>query len=111
MSRRFLLVAALVVVGPSVAVAGPSKAWTAAKKLKAGAVTKGIQEIEVTGESKKAYFGWIGKDVLVLSKPFDDRAVIEKAIRSKGGGATGKLVAKIDTGATMWFAAMKEQVI
>jgi len=212
MSRRFLLLAALVVVAPDLAIAAPSKAWTAAKKvhvdapyiagidvasakqselfkkffpvllkkepavgstldllkqqcdfdpfaainsiavvmddrnggdakgtfylamngwdsakvaacaqklaksinkeLTIGTLSKGVQEFQVTGESDKYFLGWIGKDVIVISKAgMNDRAVLEKSLRSKGGGAAAKLVGKIDTGATLWFAAIKEQAI
>jgi hypothetical protein len=81
------------------------------KDLTAGPVKKGIQELTVKGESKKLYLGWIGKDVLVFATDPFDRAIVEKAITSKGGGTTGGMAAKIDTGATIWMAVIKEQQI
>jgi hypothetical protein len=57
------------------------------------------------------YLGWIGKNVLVVATDPGDRALVEKAITSKGGGATGAMAAKIDTSATVWMAVIKEQQI
>lgn len=81
------------------------------KDLTVGPVKKGIQELTMKGESKKMYLGWIGKDVLVVATDPSDRALVEKAIKSKGGGTTGTMAAKIDTSATIWMAVVKEQQI
>jgi hypothetical protein len=90
---------------------GKKIAATEKKELKPGPVKKGIQEIEMVGESKKIYLGWIGKDVLVFATKPDDKKFVEKMLRGKGGGKAGKLAAKLDTSSTVWMAVIKEQDI
>jgi hypothetical protein len=81
------------------------------KNLGVGPVKKGIQELTMKGEAKKMYLGWIGKDVLVVATDPSDRTLLEKVLSGKGGGTTGAMAAKIDTGATVWMAVIKEQQI
>jgi hypothetical protein len=81
------------------------------KDLTVGPVKKGIQELTMKGEAKKMYLGWIGKDVLVVATDPSDRSLLEKVLAGKGGGTAGGMAAKIDTGATVWMAVIKEQQI
>jgi hypothetical protein len=81
------------------------------KDLAVGPVKKGVQELTMKGESKKMYLGWIGKDVLVVATDPSDRALLDKVLTGKGGGTTGGMAAKIDTGATVWMAVLKQQEI
>ncbi len=69
---------------------------------KTGAIT------EVTLDQDKAYVGWIGSDVLVISSDPRDRGALEKWIVQKGGLAKsplGKLVASASTKSALWGAS------
>ncbi len=81
------------------------------KDIKIGAVTKGIQEIEMVGKDEKVYLGWIGNNVLVFATEPTDRAFVESMMAGKGAGESSKLARKLDTSATVWMSVIKEQPI
>jgi hypothetical protein len=62
---------------------------------------------ELTRDSETAYIGWIGKDVIVVSKHGEDRASLVKWMGGKGAFAksdVAKTLAKVNTGAPIWGA-------
>jgi hypothetical protein len=68
--------------------------------------TGNITEFSRGGET--GYFGWVGKDVLVLTFHLTDRAALVKWMGGKGALARsdlGKALGRINTGAAMWGAA------
>ena len=72
---------------------------------------KGIQELTISGEDGHGYIGAIGKDVIVVTTDPTDSALIETVMASKGNSSAGKLVAKIDTGSTVWMAVTKTKEV
>jgi hypothetical protein len=86
-------------------------AKTEKKELKVGAVKKNLQEMEMVGKSERIYLGWLGKDVLVIATEPTDKTFAEAMITGKGKGEAAKLAKKLDTGATVWMAVIKEQSI
>jgi len=79
------------------------------KELSAKATKKNIQELSITGKDDHMYFGSIGKDIIVVTTNPTDSAFLEKVMASKGGSGASKLVAKIDTGSTVWMAVTKSK--
>ncbi len=79
------------------------------KELTVGAVKKGIQQLEIKGKDEKLFVGWIGKDVLVITSEPGEKALLEKALGSKGTGEANRLAGKLDTGSTMWAVVIKSQ--
>lgn len=66
-----------------------------------------ITEVNRGGES--GYFGWVGKDVLVVTLHATDKASLVKWMGGKGALAksdVGKTLARVNTGAAMWGAGI-----
>lgn len=64
---------------------------------------------EVTRGSDTLYFGWIGKDVLVAPFRAKEKAALTKWMGGKGALAKsdlGKLLAKVNTAATLWAVGL-----
>lgn len=62
---------------------------------------------EVTKGSETVYFGWVGKDVVVVPSRNNDKAALNRWIGGKGAFAKsdlGKTVARLNTSATVWGA-------
>lgn len=65
---------------------------------------------EVTKGDTTNYFGWIGKDVVVLPYKSSDKASIARWSTGKGAFAksvAGKLLARTSTSGVVWFAGEK----
>ncbi|HEY0194879.1 MAG TPA: hypothetical protein VGC42_27390, partial [Kofleriaceae bacterium] len=65
---------------------------------------------EVTKGDTTNYFGWIGKDVLVLPKKSGDKSAIARWTSGKGAFAksdAARLLAKTTTTGAVWFAGDK----
>ena len=61
----------------------------------------------VTAGPSTAYFGWVGKDVVVVATRTADRAALARWLGGKGALAKadlGKTLAKVNTGAAVWGA-------
>lgn len=71
-----------------------------------GAVT------ELTESKGTAYFGWVGKDVVVIPTHGRDKAALQKWMGGKGAlakGELGKTLGKANTSAPMWGAGLGEK--
>lgn len=69
---------------------------------------------QVTSGTTTKYFGWIGKDVVVVPFKPDDKAAFAKWSGGKGAltkTAAQKFVAKANTGAAIWFAGEKPKSV
>ena len=63
---------------------------------------------EVTKGTDTVYFGWVGKDVVVVPQHSKDKAALTRWMGGKGALARsdlGKTLAKLNTGTTVWGAA------
>jgi hypothetical protein len=68
---------------------------------------------EISDGNETTFFGWVGKDVLVVALHAQDRPSLVKWMGGKGAltrSELGKTIAKVNTSATMWGAgeAIKE---
>jgi hypothetical protein len=69
---------------------------------------------EVTKGSDTAFFGWAGKDVVVVAFHANDKPSLVKWMGGKGALAKselGKTLAKVNTAATIWGAAAEPKEI
>jgi hypothetical protein len=69
---------------------------------------------EVTRGAETAYFGWVGKDVVVVPFRANERESLVKWMSGKGAlgkSDVGKALAKVNTGATIWGAAVEPKEI
>jgi hypothetical protein len=67
---------------------------------------------EVSKGADTAFFGWIGKDVVVVSLHAQDKAALVKWMGGKGALAKsdlGKVVAKVNTSAAIWGATTADK--
>lgn len=62
-----------------------------------------IVEVTSSKQNKTVYYGWVGSDVIVVSKDAD-KAGLVRWMQGKGfsGGALAKVAAKVDTNAAGW---------
>jgi hypothetical protein len=81
------------------------------KTLISKTTKKNIQELSLSGKDDHLYLGTIGKDVVVMTTKPTDSAFLETVMASKGGTDADKLVAKLDTGSTVWMAVIKSKEI
>ncbi len=68
-------------------------------------VTKDGAITELAVDKDKAYIGWIGTDVLVISLDIKDKAQLQRWMGNKGGFATSEVARaskKVDTAAAAW---------
>jgi hypothetical protein len=106
-----------------VALAGVDKARLSsclqqlAQKLDAAAKVTVKHDGNVTtvsdGESSR-FFGWVGKDVVVMPVRSDDKAALLKWVGGKGAFAKskpGKSIAKVNPSAALWVVGDKTQEI
>jgi hypothetical protein len=62
---------------------------------------------QLSNGMESSYFGWVGKDVIVVSLHEEDRASLVKWMGGKGAlarSSLGKSLAKTNTAATLWGA-------
>lgn len=71
-----------------------------------------VTEISKNGET--AFFGWVGKDVVVVPLHAQDKSTLTKWMGGKGALAKsdlGKLVAKVKTSAAIWGAGTGDKEV
>jgi hypothetical protein len=69
---------------------------------------------EVTKGSESAFFGWVGKDIVVVPFHTNDKPSLVKWMGGKGALAKselGKTLTKVNTAATIWGAASEPKEI
>ena len=62
---------------------------------------------QLTEAAGTSYFGWIGKDIVVVATHGKDKAMLQKWMTGKGAlasGSLGKTLAKVNTSAPLWGA-------
>ncbi len=70
--------------------------------------------MEVNDGKATSYFGWVGKDVIVVPLKPEDKAQLQKWMGGKGALATsdvGKSLAKVNTSAALWGAGIATKEI
>jgi hypothetical protein len=98
-----------------VQLAAQSKAdKTAAEKPAKVSVKQDGNITQVSSGTDAAFFGWVGKDVIVVSLRAQDKASLVKWMGGKGALARstlGKTIARTNTSATLWGAGEETKEI
>jgi hypothetical protein len=71
-----------------------------------------ISELSSPTSTDKVFIGWVGKDVLVVSFTFNDKASLQRWMGGKGALAksgVGKPVSKVNTSAAGWLGLVQDK--